>query len=121
LGGGVTSWLAARTRPAGVILESTFTSVPDLAADLFWYLPSRYFAKQRYNTWKRIHRITSPLLVIHSKEDDLIPYAHGKKNFRRARCTKYFLTIKGKHNGGAVASGSTYTKGLGRFLKTLPR
>ncbi|MBU1537638.1 lysophospholipase, partial [Myxococcota bacterium] len=54
LGGGVTSWLAARTRPAGVILESTFTSVPDLAADLFWYLPSRYFAKQRYNTWKRI-------------------------------------------------------------------
>jgi uncharacterized protein len=119
LGGGISSWLAIKTNPRAVILESTFTSVPDLASDMYWWLPGRYFVKQNYNTLKRIHKIKSPLLIIHSKTDGLIPYSHALKNFKKAKCKKTFLTIKGKHNGGYIISGEVYTNGIDNFLKNI--
>lgn len=116
LGGGVTSWLATRVKAAGVILESTFTSMPDLAAELYWYIPVRWLISYSYNTADRLHRIKLPILVVHSTEDELIPFSHGQALFQRATEPKWFLPIKGSHNRGFLQSRARYRQGLKKFL-----
>ena len=61
-------------------------------------------------------RITCPVLVAHSPDDDLIPYSHGEKLFRAAREPKVFLALKGSHNGGRDQTGKSYDEGVDGFL-----
>lgn len=117
LGGGVASHLAARVQPAGLILESTFTSLVDRGAEIYPYLPIRLMARTRYPTLERLARIHCPLLVIHSPDDQVIPIHHARRLFAAAGEPKRFLEIVGDHNGGSVASGALYTDALGAFLR----
>jgi len=117
LGGAVAAWLAARKTPAGLILESTFTSVPDRAAELYRYLPVRFLARIKYNTLGLMDKLQCPLLVIHSPQDQIIPYHHGQKLFAAAREPKRFQEISGGHNDGFMRSGSVYTGCLDGFLQ----
>ena len=116
LGAAIAAQLASQTQPRALILESTFTSVPDMAAELYPFLPARWLSRFSYNTLAIIAQIDCPVLVIHSKDDDLIPFAHGKKLFDAARPPKEFLEIMGGHNGGYALSGGLYTTGLKAFL-----
>jgi len=100
LGGAVAANLATRTRPAGLILESVFSSVPDMAAQLYPILPVRLLARYQYNVKKAVRSITCPVLVIHSRDDDIIPFAHGVKVYEAAVEPKEFLEIRGGHNEG---------------------
>lgn len=116
LGGAVAAWLA-QTRPTGgVILESTFTSVPDMGAERYPFLPVRLLALSDYNTVEAIRQVHRPILVIHSRSDELIPFSHGERLFENANEPKYFLEIHGSHNYGFVASGEVYQNGLQEFL-----
>ncbi|MGM0597987.1 MAG: alpha/beta hydrolase [Myxococcota bacterium] len=117
LGGGVTGHLAARERVKGVILESTFTSVPNLAADLYWFLPVRQLCKNNFATINKVARIKSPLLIIHSREDELIPFEHGQKLFEKATEPKSFLAITGSHNQGSLNSKKEYITALKSFIQ----
>jgi hypothetical protein len=116
LGGAVAARLAARHRPGALVLESTFTSLPDLAADLFPWLPARWLCRFSYDTASRLGGINCPVLVVHSREDDLIPFSHGRKLFDAAAPPRTFLAISGTHNDGFLTSGSVYTDGLKAFL-----
>ncbi|MCP4378036.1 MAG: alpha/beta hydrolase, partial [bacterium] len=116
LGGAVAAWLAVEKHSAGVILESTFTSVPDRGAELYKYLPVRFLARINYNTLGRIDKLRCPLLVIHSPDDEIIPYHHGQQLFESAKEPKRFLEISGGHNGGHITSGTLYTNALAEFL-----
>jgi len=102
LGGGVASQLAISHRPGALVLASTFTSVPDLGAGLYPLLPIRLLANIRYDTLARVPQITCPTLVIHSRDDDIIPFAHGRRLFEAARSPKQFLEIEGGHNEGFI-------------------
>ena len=117
LGGAVAAVQAVRHTPAGVILESTFTSVPDLAAGLYPWLPARLLVRFRYDTLARVPDIRAPLLVVHSRGDDLIPFAHGRRLYEAAREPKHFLEISGRHNDGFFTSAERYERGLARFLE----
>ena len=116
LGGAVAVRLAADTRVAGLILESTFTSITDVGRQHYPYLPVNYLARIHYPSIDRIDKINSPLLCIHSREDEIIPYRLGRALYDRAAEPKYFLEITGGHNGGFLESGRRYTAGLDAFI-----
>jgi uncharacterized protein len=116
LGGAVASWLAVEKESAGLILESSFTSVPDRAAEMYWYMPIRMLARIDYNTLGRLDKLRCPLLVIHSQDDEIIPYHHGRELFEAAGEPKRFQEITGGHNNGFLISGDTYTNCLAEFL-----
>lgn len=116
LGAALAAWLATETRPGGLILESAFTSVPDLAADLYRWLPARRLTRLKYPTRDYLARVDCPVLVVHSPEDEIIPYRHGRALYAAARQPKAFLELRGDHNTGFLLSGEDYVRGLAAFL-----
>jgi uncharacterized protein len=116
LGGAVAAWLAARERPRALVLASTFTSVPDLAAELYPFLPVRLLSRYDYNTLDALPRVNAPVLVAHSKSDDIIPYSHGERLFAAAREPKSFLELRGGHNDGFIFTRPEWVNALGAFL-----
>jgi fermentation-respiration switch protein FrsA (DUF1100 family) len=119
LGGGVASWLATRYAPRALVIASSFTSVPDLGAEVYRFLPVRLLSRFKYNTLERLAHVKAPVLVIHSPRDNIIPYSHGKKLFDAAREPKAFLEIAGGHNDGFVFMRAEWVKALGAFLDGL--
>lgn len=116
LGGAVAAWLAARQRPAALVIASGFTSVPDLAQQLYPYLPVRWLARIRYDTRESLRSVTAPVLVAHSPEDDIIPFEHGRALFAAAHPPKQFLELAGGHNDGFIFMRETWVRALGDFL-----
>ncbi|HEX2830551.1 MAG TPA: alpha/beta hydrolase [Burkholderiales bacterium] len=117
LGGGVASWIAARHRPRALVLASTFTSATDLGAEVYGFLPVRLISRFRYATLERLRDVTSPILIMHSPDDDIIPYAHGRKLFEAANEPKAFVDLAGGHNSGFVFTRPEWVKALGDFLR----
>lgn len=116
LGAAIAAHLARDVRPAALVLESAFTSLPDIAAHHFWYLPARRLARFRYSTLDAVRHVESPTLVIHSADDNVVPIEQGRRVFDHAQGPKRFLLILGSHDQGFLASGTRYTEGLRRFL-----
>lgn len=121
LGAAVAADLAAEVTPAGLIVESAFTSAPDFAGELFPLLPARLLCKYRYDTLRSLAKIACPLLVVHSPDDEIIPFAHGKKLYAAAHAPKQFLEIRGDHNSGFLVSESIYRGTLDVFLQKTER
>ena len=120
LGGAVAVWLAAREAPAGLIVESSFTSVPDLGAELYPWLPVRWLSRLRFDSRSRIAQVRAPVLVVHSRDDEIIPFAHGQALFAAANPPKRLLELRGGHNDGFMVSRGPYLNGLRSFLDGLP-
>jgi fermentation-respiration switch protein FrsA (DUF1100 family) len=116
LGGAVAAWLAARERPAALVIASGFTSVPDLGQQLYPYLPVRWLARIRYDTREYLRAVTAPVLVAHSPEDDIIPFEHGRALFAAAHPPKQFLELAGGHNNGFIFMREAWVRVLGDFL-----
>ena len=116
LGGGVAAWLASETNPAGLILESSFTSVPDLAAKYYPLFPVRLLARVRYDSKAALSRIRCPVLIVHSVDDEIVPFSHGRALFDAAPPSRFFLELRGGHNDGFLRAGDWYVNGLSGFL-----
>jgi fermentation-respiration switch protein FrsA (DUF1100 family) len=117
LGGAIAADLASRTQPAALFLESTFVSVPDMAATLYPWLPVHWLSRYRYDTGAKLASISAPLLIAHSADDEIIPYAQGRRLFDLAREPKQFLELRGGHNGGFLVKREGYTRAIDAFLK----
>ena len=116
LGAAIAAYVVSENEPAGLILESGFVSVPDLAAELYPWLPARWLTRIRYPNYRYIQQVSSPVLVVHSRDDEIIPFSHGEKLFELARQPKSFLELRGGHNEGFLMSGRRYVDGLDNFL-----
>jgi alpha-beta hydrolase superfamily lysophospholipase len=116
LGGGVASWLAQSHVPGALILESTFTSLPDIAASVYPYLPVRLMLRFQYRTMEHLGGVDCPVLIVHSRDDEIMPFSHGCRLFEKARGPKQFLEISGTHNEGFLMSGRNYEEGLNSFV-----
>ncbi len=116
LGGAVTMQLAPEVQAGAVILESTFKSIPHIVHDYWSFVPARLLAKHQYPSIDKISNIKPPLLIIHSPEDDIIPYQHGVDLYEAASQPKTFGTISGNHNYGFVNSEVNYRKIWEDFL-----
>lgn len=118
LGGAVASYLAEKhPDTAGLILESTFTSLAEVAADFFPYLPCGLIVGNAYDTADRLHAIHMPLLVIHGPGDELVAYTHGKALYDAFTGRKEFLEINDDHNLGFLLSGDSYYQGIAQFME----
>jgi fermentation-respiration switch protein FrsA (DUF1100 family) len=84
LGGAVAAYLASKVTPRALVLESTFTSIPDRGAELYPYFPARILARIEYNSLGRMRSVQCPVLIVHSPEDEIVPFAHGQKLFDAA-------------------------------------
>jgi uncharacterized protein len=106
LGGAIAVRLASEVSDdAGVLVEGTFTSIPDVVSTMRWgWLPVSPLITQRFDSASRVERIGVPLLVVHGSDDRLIPSTLGERLFERARDPKRFLLVKGgtHHNTNAV-------------------
>jgi len=117
LGGAVAAWLAARVKPRALIIASAFTSVPELGAQVYPFLPVRLISRFSYDTREAIKAVKGPILIAHSREDDIIPFAHGKALYEAAREPKRFLEMRGGHNDGFIFMRQEWVKQLGAFLE----
>lgn len=118
LGAAVAAWLATQTAPGALILESGFTSVPDLGAEVYPWLPVRWLARFNYPVKEYLTTIHRPVLIIHSREDDMIPFRHGQELYAAANPPKQFLEIRGGHNDAYFLTGPDYARGFDEFLRS---
>lgn len=116
LGAAVAAYVAGRQKPGALILESGFVSVPDLGAAIYPWLPVRWLARIRFPTDEFLQSSACPVLVIHSRDDEIIPFEQGVKLHAAARLPKAFLEIRGGHNDGFLVSEGRYLKGLDAFV-----
>jgi uncharacterized protein len=117
LGGAIAAEVALRKKPAALIIESSFTSILDLGSKLYPWLPVKLLAKYKYSTIAKISTINLPKLIIHSPDDEIIPFQHGRKLYEKASQPKDFLEIRGGHNDGFLLSGTIYKDGLMNFFE----
>jgi len=119
LGGAVASHLASTVNPRALVLESSFTSITELGSRMHPFLPVRLMARYSYPTLEHVRKVQCPVLVVHSPEDNLVPYEHGRRLFDAVTGPKTFLEITGGHNKGFLTTGERYVAGLGSFFDSL--
>lgn len=95
IGSGVAVDLAARNRVRAVALISPFTSVTDVAAKVFWYLPVRPLLRHRFDSLADISSVTAPVLILHGDRDTLIPLAQGARLHEAANAPKRLEVLEG--------------------------
>jgi fermentation-respiration switch protein FrsA (DUF1100 family) len=116
LGGGVATELALRRQVGGLILQSTFTSVPDLGAEVFPWLPVRTLGRIRFDIRAKLPAVQVPVLVLHSRIDSVIPFHHGESNFAAAHEPKRFQELQGDHNDGLSVDHAAFSDGVRQLL-----
>ncbi len=119
LGGAVATWLATRQPPAGLILESSFTTMHELAGHFYPWFPARLLLRVRYQTIERLSRVRCPVLVIHSPDDEIVPYEHGERLFAAAPGPKQFVQRLGGHNDAFLAGREGLVTGIERFITSI--
>ena len=115
LGGAVAADLARTVTPGALILESTFSSLADIGHGLVPFLPMSLIVGNRFNSVKNLKNFNNPVLVIHSREDDVVAFKYGRKLYESLSAPKEFLEISGDHNGGFIIS-ENYISGLDQFI-----
>lgn len=121
LGGGVATELAARRRLGGLMLQSTFTSVPDIGAEFFPWLPVRTLGTISYDNRAKLPGLKLPVLVMHGREDTIIPFAHGERLFAAANEPRLFRELRGDHNDTLQAGRREFTEAVREFLNLRQR
>ena len=89
LGTGIAVEIAQNKSFAGIILESPFTSMIDAGKDKYPFLPVKLMLKDKYESDKKIMNIKIPIMIMHGKLDNIVPFSMGKKIYQLAREPKY--------------------------------
>lgn len=116
LGGVIAAELAAEVQPAGLILESAFSSSRDMAEAVFPILSRLIYQRFEFDTVRHISRVRCPVLVLHSPDDTIIPYRLGEKVYQAANEPKSLVQLKGDHNNGFMLSQPDYERALADFI-----
>lgn len=119
LGSGVAAQLAARRRVAALALEAPFSSVADVAAAHYWWLPVHLLIRDRYEAGRAIAGVGAPLLILHGALDRTVPIRFGRKLYASAAPPKEFVEIAGADH--AIATAATFARELAFFDAVLAR
>ncbi len=115
LGGAVAVDLAAREGARCLVLQGTFTSVPDVAAELYPWLPVRWFLRTQLNSLAKIPQCRAPLLISHAEHDELISVEHGRRLYEAAAAEfKQFVLLGNQGHNDPMPP--EYYDSLGEFL-----
>ncbi len=121
LGGSIAAHLASKVKSASLIVESAFTSYVAIGAKFYPYMPIKWFARFKYNTLEYIKNVHCPVMVIHSRSDELVPFEFGLELYENANEPKEFIEIFGKHNDDFLVSSEIYRKAWKKWLKFLEK
>lgn len=116
LGGGVAIDLAAADGARALVLESTFTSLPDVAASKFAWLPVRWLMRNRLDSASRIAQYDGPVLQCHGTADRVIPFALGEQLHARIPGPKRFVALEGLDHVDPLGRAE-YAEALEGFLR----
>lgn len=119
LGGGVASEIAHKNKIAGLILHSTFTSIPGAGAELFPFLPVSLISTIRHDTRSKLPQVKVPVLILHSPEDTLIRFHHAQQNYEAANEPKWLHEISGNHNDSEWDRRASLQIGMDTFMNSL--
>jgi fermentation-respiration switch protein FrsA (DUF1100 family) len=119
LGGAVGAWLGSQHTPAAVIIESSFSSGVDMARRLYPFLPVRLITRLRYPVVEYASRLECPVLVVHSRNDEIIPFEMGQSIYAAVKQRKSFIELRGDHNSGFFISRHDYLAGLDGFIESV--
>lgn len=119
LGGAVASKLAIDVKPAALILESTFTSVRDMAEVLMPVLSRLIIFRYQFETLDHIKSFKQPILILHSPQDEIIPFRFGLRLFDNANQPKVLFKMTGDHNSGFINSQPDYELAINTFIANL--
>ena len=117
LGGAVATQLASQVEPGALIVESSFSSVRDMANRVLPFISRLIYLRYVLDTEQSISKVESPVLVIHSPGDEIIPFQLGQKVFAAANTPKYFYELRGGHNDGFMVSMPGYQNTIKLFVE----
>ena len=116
LGGAVAIDLAVEAPAAGLIVESSFTSIPDMAGAHYPFVP-KFLIRTQMNSVVKVPFLSMPKLFIHSREDRVVPYRLGRRLFDAASEPKRFHEVVGAgHNETWLVGGDAYFRALSQFV-----
>ena len=119
LGAGVAIELALRADAAGLIVEGAFTSIPDMGALAYPWLPVRWLVSQRFANIDKIGRVAMPKLLMHARDDRIVPYAQGQRLFAAARAPKEWVELQGGHLNAFLDDSAHFWGPVGAFVQRL--
>ncbi|MFH0940548.1 MAG: alpha/beta hydrolase [Candidatus Omnitrophota bacterium] len=118
IGGAVITDLASRQEMKAVILDSTFTSTKDMIRYAYPFLPYWIFSS-RFDSEAKIRNIKVPKLIIHSQDDEIVPFKLGRKLYEVSAQPKEFLKIHGGHNSNFFESAGFLKEKISNFIRDL--
>jgi fermentation-respiration switch protein FrsA (DUF1100 family) len=119
LGGAVAVDLVEEVEPAGLIVESSFTSIPDMAAIHYPFVPKGVI-RTRLDSLSKIPKVDCPKLFIHSPADEVVPYRLGRQLYDAAREPKRFHEVVGAgHNETWLVGGADYFRAIRDFVASV--
>jgi len=118
LGGAVALELATKVTASAVITEETFSNMRGIAKDTYPFMPS-FLVSDGFNSLSRIEKVDIPKLIIHSKNDEMIPFSNAQTLYNKAKNPKVLAVISGSHNDAFIESEKDYTNYIREFIKKL--
>ena len=115
LGTGIATEIAQHKSFAGIILETPFTSMINAAKEFYPYIPVNLLIKDRFENFKKIKNINSPILIMHGEKDTIVPFKMGKKMHQLANDPKYFYSTK--HDDHMMVYDEPMINTLKNFIK----
>ena len=118
LGGAVAIDLAKREEVRALITEETFTSIPEMSKIVYPFIPS-FIISTQFDSVSKIKDVSCPKLIIHSEDDEIVPFYLGKRLFDAAAEPKIFYRTRGAHNTAFFDSEKGLAERLKSFLRSL--
>lgn len=118
LGGAPAIDLASQVAPAGLIIQSSFTSISDMASTIIPFFPS-IILRTKMDSVEKVKRVKCRKLFIHSPADEVIPFSLGRKLYEAAPEPKQFYEVaNASHNDTYIRGGKAYLETLRAFIKS---
>ncbi len=122
LGGAVAVELASKEPCAALIVQSTFTSTRDMASQVLPWFPARWLMRSNFDNLSKVRTLKIPKLFLHSRDDEMIPFAMAERLFEAAAEPKEREWFKhAGHNELTIRFGRAYFRRLELFLKATTR
>jgi uncharacterized protein len=118
LGSGIAIPVASESQQAALIVEGAFTSVLRRAQAMYPYLPITLMVHSPFLSEDHMPGVHAPVLVLHSPEDRVVPFADGRKLYDLANAPKAFVELRGGHITPNLEDEDRYLGGISGFLRT---
>jgi alpha-beta hydrolase superfamily lysophospholipase len=119
LGSAIAADLATKVDVGGLILEEAFTSIGDVGQKMFPFFPVRWLVRNKYDTLAKMPRIKVPLLIFHSRDDEIFNMRHAQRLFAAANDPKQLVELRGAHNDAFLVSAPIYHDAMQQFFASL--